>query len=177
MHAASLHAVVPATGLPSLLSRVVDIVSINGRSLLPVIHIYTDSQGKLRWSLLGCPCLEYTGKPLAPEDHARSASASGSQHFGFHKAPQLVKAVHAVGQSLGIARSDRAWRIACTVADQAIQGPGSTQFSAHECQVDGLPEDSLAVCVCASSTLLTALDAGSTSDSRRHTSTTACCGW
>ena len=41
--AASLHAVVPATGLPSLLSRVVDTVSINDRSLLPVIHIYTDS--------------------------------------------------------------------------------------------------------------------------------------
>ena len=59
-----------------------------------------------------------------------------------------MKVVHAVEQSLGIARSDRAWRIACTVADQAIQGPGSTQFSAHECQVDGLPEDSLAVGVC-----------------------------
>ena len=85
---------------------------------------------------------------MALEEHARPALQDGNHHLGFHKAPQLVRAVHAVEQSLGIARSDRAWRIACTVADQAIQGPGSVQFSARESHVDGLPEDALAVGVC-----------------------------
>ena len=49
----SLHTLVPALGIPSLLSRVIDIVSINGRSLLPTIHIYTAPSGKLQWFLLG----------------------------------------------------------------------------------------------------------------------------
>ena len=57
--AASLHALVPATGMPTFLSRVIDVVSINGASLLPVIYIHTAPEGGLTWSLLGCPCLEH----------------------------------------------------------------------------------------------------------------------
>ena len=56
--ATSLHALVPATGMPSLLSRVIDVVSINSASLLPVIYMHTAPEGGLTWSLLSCPCLE-----------------------------------------------------------------------------------------------------------------------
>jgi len=140
--AASLHTVVPATGLPSLLCRVVDVVSINGRSLFPTIHIYTDAGGKLQWALSGCPCLEYV------EKEAIGSNQGPGSIFGFHKAPQLVKAVHRVEDSLCIGRDDRAWRLVCTVADQAIQGKGSTQMSREEAAVDRLPEDPLAEGVC-----------------------------
>ena len=128
--AASLHAEVPATGcLPSLLTRVLDVVSINGRSLLPTIHIYTDAGGKLQWSLSGCPCLEYVEAVGSEREAVGSQQEAVGSIFGFHKAPQLVKAVHRVEDSLHIGRDDRAWLLVCTVADQAIQGKGSTQFS------------------------------------------------
>ena len=42
--ASSLHAILPAIGIPSLLSRAIDIVSINAHSLLPTIQIYTTCQ-------------------------------------------------------------------------------------------------------------------------------------
>jgi len=57
--ASSLHAVLLATGMPSFLSRIIDVVSIDSQSLLPVVHIYTTVEGKLSWSLLDCPCLEH----------------------------------------------------------------------------------------------------------------------
>ena len=41
--ASTLHACVPALGLPSLLTRIIDVVSIHGRRLLPTIHVFTDS--------------------------------------------------------------------------------------------------------------------------------------
>jgi hypothetical protein len=145
---ASLHAIVPALGLPSLLTRVIDIVSVKSRSLLPTIHIYTNTKGALSWALAGCPCLEYvevgSGSSVQAVGCASSQGASSqnvSNNFGFHKAPQIVKSVHQVEEALGIKRDDRAWRVVCTVGDQAIQGPGSVRFSKRECQVDGLPED------------------------------------
>ena len=35
--ASDLHSIVPATGMPSLLSRVIDVITLTGSSLLPVI--------------------------------------------------------------------------------------------------------------------------------------------
>ena len=128
----SLHTLVPALGIPSLSSRVIDIVSINGRSLLPTIHIHTAPSGKLQWFLLGCPCLEYYEKSAAV-----GAGFGGSESevfFGHHKADKMVAAVHKIErQQLRL----EPWRIVCIVGDQAIQGPGSTHFSACEAQLDG----------------------------------------
>ena len=70
--ASSLHALLPATGTPSFLSRIIDVVSINSASLLPTIHMYTTCEGKLSWLLLDCPCLEYIGEA------ARSTAAVGA---------------------------------------------------------------------------------------------------
>ena len=36
--ASSLHSILPATGLPSLITRIIDVVSTDGRSLLPTIY-------------------------------------------------------------------------------------------------------------------------------------------
>ena len=141
--AASLHSIVPALGIPSLLSRVVDVVSINGRSLFPIIHIYTSATGQLSWALLGCPCLEYIS-----EAASRQPLATGEQCFGFHKAKQLVKIVHSTEKSYHIQRLDRKMRLVVTVADQAIQGPGSVQFSREEARVDGVFEQPLGAGTC-----------------------------
>ena len=53
--AGSLHALVPALGLPSDFVRVIDVVTVAGISTLPVVAIHTSSEGKLTYSLLGCP--------------------------------------------------------------------------------------------------------------------------
>ena len=141
--AASLHSIVPALGIPSLLSRVVDVVSINGRSLFPIIHIYTSTTGRLSWALLGCPCLEYI-----PDAASGQPLATGEQCFGFHKAKQLVKIVHSTEKSYHIQRLDRKMRLVVTVADQAIQGPGSVQFSREEARIDGVVEQPLGAGTC-----------------------------
>ena len=143
--ASSLHSVLPATGLPSLLSRVVDVVSINGRSLLPTILLYTSCNGKLAWALLGSPCLECVDLEATA---AVGAASSERTLFGFHKAPQLVRTVHRLERSFFIHRDDRAWRLAVTVADQAIQGPGSVGFTAREHEVDAVRADPLAHGIC-----------------------------
>ena len=49
---AALHSIVPATGLPSYLTRVIDIVTIAGHGLMVVIHIRTDEEGRLVWDML-----------------------------------------------------------------------------------------------------------------------------
>ena len=53
--AGSLHALVPALGLPSDFVCVIDVVTVAGISTLPVVAIHTSSEGKLTYSLLGCP--------------------------------------------------------------------------------------------------------------------------
>ena len=141
--AASLHAVLPALGIPSLLSRVIDIVSVNGQSLLPIIHIYTNSQGMISWLLLGCPCME--ASKLADTKQVANGT---EQIFGFHKANRMVGVVHALETRYHIGRDDRAARLALTVADQAIQGPGSIHFTQEECRQDGLAFDPLSEAIC-----------------------------
>ena len=80
----SIHSIVPATGLPSMLSRIIDVVSIQGRSLLPVIYLYTNARGELAWALIGMPCLEYR-----PEKTAIGVpNPACATFFGFHKAAQ-----------------------------------------------------------------------------------------
>ena len=158
--AASLHAILPATGLPSLLSRVVDVVSIHSASLLPVIHVYTSTEGKLVWSLLACPCLERTSTQgegtvgdaaavgVAAAVGAAPASSTRTRWFGLHSAEHLIHTVHRVEEAFHLHRADRALRLCVTVADQAIQGQGSVRFTEKECQLDRLPFKPLAEGVC-----------------------------
>ena len=154
--ASTLHACVPALGVPSFLSRSIDVVSINGRSLLPTIHVFTDSQGHLSWALLGCACLEYTenaqiaslaaafgagqaASAASPAAISGSAEPGSEELFGFfRKAKQLVQAVHSQETAYHIDRDDRAMRLITTVADNAIQGPNSAHFSEEERRVDNL---------------------------------------
>ena len=68
--------------------------------------------------------------------------------FGFHKAAQIVQSVHQVEHTHHISKRDRQFRMVVTVADQAIQGPGSVQFSREECRVDQLSEDPIAIGIC-----------------------------
>ena len=44
---AALHTIVPAMGLVSYLTRIIDIVTIVGHSLMVVIHIHTDQMRRL----------------------------------------------------------------------------------------------------------------------------------
>jgi hypothetical protein len=143
--ASSLHAVVPATGMPSFLSRIIDVVSINGQSLLPVIHIYTTCAGKLAWPLLDCPCLENI---QTSQDKGVAVGTVPKRWFGFHSAEQMIKVVHKVEKSFRIAQEDRAFRLLVTVADQAIQGEGSIRFTQKERSGDGLAHDPLGEGVC-----------------------------
>ena len=45
-----------------------------------------------------------------------------------------------------IHRDDRKWRLAMTMADNAIQGPGSTRFEEEEAEVDKRPVRHVGVC-------------------------------
>ena len=90
--AADLHSIIPALGLPSLLSRVIDVVSVNGQSLLSTIHIYTNTKGMISWALLGCQCLEASA---LDDDDSMHAANGTSEIFGFHKAKRMVGIVHA----------------------------------------------------------------------------------
>ena len=166
--ASSLHALLPATGTPSFLSRIIDVVSINSASLLPTIHMYTTCEGKLSWVLLDCPCLEHVGEAArstrstaavgaaatgtaAVGAAATDTAAVGAQTkrwFGFHSAEQLINTVHRVEASFHLSRADRAFRLAVTVADQAIQGEGSVRFTQKECTMENLPVKPLAEGVC-----------------------------
>ena len=122
--AASLHSVVPALGMPSDYVRVIDVVTINSISLLPIIEIHINPDGKMRYTLVGCPALGNLHTFVAE----RSASASGDTYFPaaggvgpnkgsgehclpaiggiaptmfrFHSAEKLVRMVHAVENSM-----------------------------------------------------------------------------
>ena len=154
----------PATGTPSFLSRIIDVVSISSFSLLPVIHVYTTCEGKLSWALLDCPCLEHlpgaaaarrkeAGKEAAAVGADKEAAAVGAgtlatRWLGLHSAEQLINTVHRVEGTYRMYRADRAFRVAVTVADQAIQGEGSVRFTEKEGRVDSLPPRPLAEGVC-----------------------------
>ena len=126
--AGSLHAVVPALGLPSDFVRVIDVVTVASISTLPVVAIHTSHEGKLMYSLLGCPSL---GGKLAS-----GSSTDRKEVFRTHGASKLVELVHSCESRMRIHRLDRVLRLAMTMADGAIQGPGSIQLEAHEAAVD-----------------------------------------
>ena len=143
--ASSLHSMVPALGIPSLFARVIGVVSVKGQSLFPAIYVYTNHRGRISWALLGCPCLENITKSDAANGATRIEQSS---IFGCHKAPQLVRKVHELEQNFNIGREDRVCRLVTTVGDQAIQGPGSTQFTKHECAVDCVDQSPLSEAIC-----------------------------
>jgi len=60
----------------------------------------------------------------------------------------MVGVVHAVEKRYHIGPDDRAARLALTVADQAIQGPGSIHFTQEECRQDGLAFDPISEAIC-----------------------------
>ena len=137
---AALHTIVPAIGLPSCLTRVIDIVTIAGHSLMVVIHIYTDEQGRLMWNMLDCPDVSVL---------ANSQVLASGNSFRFHSAERLVPLVHSVEDGFCLRRDHREHRLVLTVADQAMAGPNSIQYVAHEAVVDNLPFDPLQEGVCA----------------------------
>ena len=119
--------------------------------------MYTTCEGKLSWVLLDCPCLEHIAVGTAATGTAAVGAAAtdtaavGAQTkrwFGFHSAEQLINTVHRVEASFHLSRADRAFRLAVTVADQAIQGEGSVRFTQKECTMDNLPVKPLAEGVC-----------------------------
>ena len=154
---ATLHTVVPATGLPSFLSRVIDIVSSNaGASYLPVVYVYTSPTKGLQWCLLGCPVLEYKSPASAAQaavgarvQPARLEMRHLTRDFKFHSAQRLVETVHRVEHRANINRDDRLFRMAVTLGDQAIQGPTSTKFSQKEAQIHQARLNKIAVGICA----------------------------
>ena len=120
--------------------------------------MHTTCEGKLSWVLLDCPCLEHIGEAArstaAVDTAATGTAAVGAQTtrwFGLHSAKQLINTVHRVEASFNLSRADRAFRLAVTVADQAIQGEGSVRFTQTECVMGNLPVKPLAE-VCASFT-------------------------
>ena len=105
--------------------------------------MYTTCEGKLSWVLLDCPCLEHIGEAArstaAVGTAATGTAAVGAQTtrwFGLHSAEQLINTVHRVEASFHLSRADRAFRLAVTVADQAIQGEGSVRFTQKECTME-----------------------------------------
>ena len=66
---AGLHTRLPAIGLPSDLTRIIDIVTIGGVGLLVILFIQTDSHGNLIWNIVDCcpveQCLEHEPRKLA----------------------------------------------------------------------------------------------------------------
>ena len=139
---AGVHERLLATGLPSDLTRVIDIVTVGGVGLFVLVYIHTNSNGNLTWSVLDC---------WPVEQHIASRSlAVGSKggNFRFHGAEQLVAITHKVEAAYRIAKADRMRRLVRTVADGAIAGPGSAQFVKQEALVDGLVHNPLKEGVC-----------------------------
>ena len=113
--------------------------------------MYTTCEGKLSWVLLDCPCLEHIGeaaRSTAAVGTAATVGARTTRWFGLHSAEQLINTVHRVEASFHLSRADRAFRLAVTVADQAIQGEGSVRFTQKECTMENLPVKPLAEGVC-----------------------------
>ena len=140
--AASIHSMVPALGIPSDLVRIIDVVTIGpGVSTLPIIFVHTSHEGKLVCSIVACPTL---GSQPAAGSSRSSQLASGSNQGSLmdsgsmrtHSAPQLVDLVHRCEARMHVHRDDRVLRLAMTMADGAIQGPGSTRFEEQEAEVD-----------------------------------------
>ena len=107
------------------------------------------------WVLFDCPCLEHIGEAArstaAVGTAATGTAAVGAQTtrwFGLHSAEQLINTVHRVEASFHLSRADRAFRLAVTVADQAIQGEGSVRFTQKECTTESLPVKPLPEGVC-----------------------------
>ena len=139
---AGLHARLPATGLPSDLTRIMDIVTIGGVGLLVVLYINTDTEGNLVWNVVDCCPVERYLKAR------KLAIGSKGGNFQFHSAAQLVALVHRSEAAFRITRFDRVLRMARTVADGAIAGPNSIKFVREECIVDGVPFNPLKEGVC-----------------------------
>ena len=139
---ASLHAKLPATGLPSDLTRIIDIVTIGGVGLLVVLYIQTDTEGNLIWNVVDCCPVERYLKDR------KLAIGSKRGNFQFHSAEQLVALVHRSEAAFRIMKSDRVFRLARTVADGAIAGPNSIKFVKHECIQDGVAYNPLKEGVC-----------------------------
>ena len=155
-NARSFHATVPALGIPSDLVRIIDVVTIGpGVSLLPIIVVHTNHEGKLVCSVVGCPTIGSEPavargcSQLASGSNLGSQLASGSNLGGSmrtHSAPKLVDLVHRCEARMHVHRDDRVLRLAMTMADGAIQGPGSTHFEEHEAVVDRRNERHVGVC-------------------------------
>ena len=133
---AGLHTCLPALGLPSDITRVVDGISArSGESLWAVIHLRTDASGALAWDLLDLPntgCLP-----------SNARMALNLPEFKSHGPQRLVTLTHAVEKRFRFNDRDRATRLASNVGDGAIEGPNSAHFSKIEAELMGHAYDPL----------------------------------
>ena len=125
--AVTVHSIIPALGLPSCYARVIDVVTLSGICLLVTVAVHVDPTGRLTWSLLGCPAL----------GSVPASGGTSSDLFRFHGGPKLVELVHICESRFRLGRKDRRLRLAMTMADGAIQGPGSVDFEGCEAKIDG----------------------------------------
>ena len=124
--AVTVHSIIPALGLPSDFARVIDVVTLSGISLLVIVYVHVDPTGRLTWSLIACPAL----------GSVPATGGTSSDFFRFHTGPKLVELVHVHEERMRIGKKDRALRLVMTMADGAIQGPGSVDFEKHEAKID-----------------------------------------
>ena len=90
------------------------------------------------WSMLDCPDVN------AQSSHVL---ASGNS-FRFHSSERLVPLVHSVEDDFRLRRNARKHRVVSAMADQAMAGPSSIRFVAHEAVVDNIAYDPLKEGVC-----------------------------
>ena len=121
--------IMPALGIPSDVTRIIDGVSTrSGESFFVVIHLLTSTSGQLYWQIVGLPNVAFR-----PESTSRTGSVLPK--FSSHGAERLVALVHHTEAQFNFGDADRRLRLALTVADGAIEGPSSINFAQHEANV------------------------------------------
>ena len=66
-----------------------------------------------------------------------ASGGTSSDLFRFHGGPELMELVHICEDRFRLGRKDRRLRLTMTMADGAIQGPGSVDFEGCEAKIDG----------------------------------------
>ncbi len=133
--AADIHTIVPALGVPSDITRIVDGISTkSGESLFAILYLLTGSEGRLQWRLLDLP--NTATRPARHVDR-RVQARRPLPRFGFHGAARLGALTHHTEAKYQVHDADRLLRLALNVGDGALEGPGSMGMAQHEATVMG----------------------------------------
>ena len=89
---AGLHTMLTAIGLPSDLTRIIDIVTIGGVGLLVILFLQTDSDGNLIWNIVDCCLVEQRLEHVLEPRKLAVGSKRGNSRF--NGAGRLVPSVH-----------------------------------------------------------------------------------